>query len=168
MRHAIRVVSLTGIILLSLAATTPPSLPPTLQTQRLEVVDKAGQVRFVARATAQGGRLEVRNALGEILFSIGADPDDPERPDTWERTLRQINSHDRELTRNRRTLDALAQQLRQVELEIQQLNRTLKATKSPENRKHQRHDLMQQRRALDALARQVSRLDRQVRSLERR
>jgi chromosome segregation ATPase len=166
MPRATQIVTLAAIVALTLAATTPQSpVQKAIQTQRLEVVNDAGQVLFVARATAYGGRLEVNTRRGETLFSIGIDPDDPERPSVWERTRRQVNNHGRDLTRQRRTMETLTRQLQQVERQLQQLQRQLRPTLDLDR---QRHDVEQQRRELDALARQVSQLSRQVQTLERR
>ena len=159
------VVSLAGMMALGLAATALQSVPQAMQTQRLEVVNDAGQVLVLAHATAQGGRVEVRNAGGDILFSVGVHPDDPALPGRWERTLRTIDTQGRDLTHHRRTLDIFTRQLRQVEQQVQHLTRTLRPTPDLER---QRRDMEQQRRELDALERQVNQLRRQVQTLERR
>lgn len=157
--------SLAGIVALGRAATAPPSVPNAMQTQRLEVVNDAGQLLVVARATAQGGRVEVRNADGAILFSVGADPDDSALPDMWQQTRRTIASQGRELTHQRRTLHIVTGQVQQVEQRMQHLHRTPRPTL---DLAQQRREVEQQRRELDALARQIDQLRRQVQTLERR
>jgi chromosome segregation ATPase len=163
--HLGLVASLAGIMALGLAATTPQPAPKAIQTQRLEIVTEAGQVLIVARATAQGGHVEVRNAGGDILFSVGVDPEEPALPGMWKQTLRKIDSQGRDLTHHRRTLDIFTRQLRQVEQQVHHLTQTLRPAPDLER---QRRDMEQQRRGLDALERQVNQLRRQVQTLERR
>ena len=174
-----------GLLLLlsvSLASQPQPSVMTVLRTQRLEVVDTAGQVLLVAEggagggaltlqnaagkrgiytaASMSGGLLEVFDAAGQALFSVGLASGGLEG--RWEQTLRIVTRHSQELDRQRRLVDDLTQK-RQA---LRQPSRP--AGDSDLQADRLRRDIDQQQRDLDRLTRQVEALTRQLQMLERR
>ena len=175
------------LLLLSVSLASQPQSPVTgvLRTQRLEVVDADGQVLLVAEggkgggaltlqstagkrgvralATTSGGRLEVFDAAGQVLFSVGLAAGKLEG--RWEQTLHTLTRHSQELDRQRRLVDDLTRQLP----DLRQKSRAGGGSDSPRLEADQvRRDVDQQQRALDRLERQVESLARQLQALERR
>lgn len=165
-RQTIGIVS--GLILvagLHLAATPTQSGPTTVRAQQVEVVNTEGTVVFSIRATEAGGRLEVRNRAGEMIFSAGSDPDDPTPVELWEQSRQDLASQRRDLARQRRDLYQLARQVQEIERQTQLPSHT---TRRGHELDQYRSALARQDRDIDNLERQVSRLSRQLNSLERR
>jgi hypothetical protein len=170
------------LLSVSLASQPQPSVMPVLRTQRLEVVDAAGQVLLIAEggagggaltlqnaagkrgvytaASMRGGLLEVFDAAGQALFSVGLTAGGLEG--RWEQTLRTVTHHSQELDRQRRLVDDLTQK-RQA---LRQPSRS--AGDSDLQADQLRRDVDQQQRDLDRLTRQVESLARQLQMLERR
>lgn len=159
---ALVVVLVLGV---SLAARTVPAVSEALQVKRLEVVDESGKVGFAAYATAVGGRIEVLNSAGRQVFSAGAVQGGKEPVGLWEQTLQSINRQGNALDQQRRMLDDLGRQLRNLPQ-----TRQAPGDREPQSRNidQLRFDVDQQRRALDAVDRQLQSLTYQLRSLERR
>ena len=146
---------------LSLAATSTPSSPPAIQTQRLEVVNTSGEPVVVIRHTAQGGRLEVMNEAGATIFSVGGSSSDSDPLPSWDRARHDITILQRELANQRQNVHGLAKQLQGLARQQQKLQRR-------NNPSDSRHDLAALRRNLDSLDHEVRRLSRQIDTLKRR
>ena len=157
--------SLILVAVLHVAATPTQPVPTLIQTQQLEVVNPAGVVVFSVRATASGGRIEVRGQTGATIFSAGADPDDPQPLGLWEQSRQEIASQRRDLERQRQDLSSLTRRLQEIERQNQRPNR---ATSSGNEFDQYRSALARQDRELANLERQISRLSHQIDSLERR
>ena len=156
---------LTLVLAISLAARTLPSGGEVLQVRRLEVVDEAGKVGFTAYATAVGGRIEVYNDVGRQVFSAGAVQGGQEPAGLWDRTLQSIDRQGREVDQQRRMLEDVGRQLRN----LPPLRQGAGDSESQHRDMAQlRFDVEQQRRALENVDRQLQSLSSQVRSLERR
>lgn len=156
---------LTLVLGVSLAARTVPSGSDVLQTRRLEVVDETGKVGVTAYATAAGGRFEVLNNAGRLVFSAGSVLGGYEPVGLWEQTLQTLERRKREQEQQRHQLDDLERQLQ----------RLLPGRQTAGERAWSSHDLTQlrfeveqQRRAINAVDRQLQSLTQQLRSLERR
>ncbi len=153
------------VIGISLGAVTMPSVADVLQARRFEVVDEAGTVAVAAYATAVGGRLEVVSNIGRQVFSAGSVQGAKEPVGLWEQTLQTIDRQGRELDQQRRMLEDLGRQLRNLPPSRQ-------TTGGLESQSQEfarlRQDIEQQRRALDTVDRQLQTLSYQLRSLERR
>ena len=185
LRWSHRLLLALGLLLLlsvSLASQPQPSIMPVLRTQRLEVVDAAGQVLLIAEgragggaltlqnaagkrgvhtaASTSGGLLEVFDAAGQALFSVGLNSGGLEG--RWEQTLHTLTRHSQELDRQRRLVDDLTQK-RQA---FRQPSRPAGDSDLPADRL--RRDVDQQQRDLDRLEHQVETLARQLQMLERR
>jgi hypothetical protein len=157
-----------GLVLVvgfSLAARDAPSVADVLQTRRFEVVDGAGRAVVAAYATAVGGRLEVVSNIGRHVFSAGSVQGAKEPVGLWEQTLQTIDRQVRVLDQQRRMLEDLGRQPRN-------LSQSRQTTGSLESQSHEfarlRQDVDQQRRTLDIVERQLQSLSYQLRSLERR
>lgn len=175
------------LLFLSVSLASQPQAPATgvLRTQRLEVVDAAGQIFLVAEggkgggaltlqstagthgvrisATTSGGRLEVFDATGQALFSVGLASGD--LGGRWEQTLHTLTRHSQELDRQRHLVDDLKRQLP----EFRQKSRPAGGSDSSRLEADQvRRDVEQQQRDLERLTRQVESLARQLQMLERR
>lgn len=157
--------SLILVAVLHVAATPTQPVPTLIQTQQLEVVNPAGVVVFSVRATASGGRIEVRGQTGATIFSAGADPDDPQPLGLWEQSRQEIASQRRDLERQRQDLSSLTRRLQEIERQNQRPNR---ATSSGNEFDQYRSALARQDREIDNLERDINRLSRQLDSLERR
>jgi chromosome segregation ATPase len=171
---------------IGVAVQSAPSAPDVVRAARLEVVDAAGRVVFVAGAQAngsvvqlrssdgepglslyatdKGGHLRVLNRQGQALFTAGLAPQG-EVPSLWER--------------QRQKLAQLEQDVRQLRQELQRASRgfhnlpghdRLGSTLDRLQREFdtQRRDLDQQRRSIDRQRRDIDSLARQVRALDRR
>ncbi len=153
------------VIGISLGAVTMPSVVDVLQARRFEVVDEAGRVVVAAYTTAVGGRLEVVSNIGRQVFSAGSVQGAKEPVGLWEQTLQTIDRQGRELDQQRRMLEDLGRQLRNLPPSRQ-------TTGGLESQSQEfarlRQDIEQQRRALDTVDRQIQSLSYQLRSLERR
>ena len=153
------------VIGISLGAVTMPSVADVLQARRFEVVDEAGRVAVAAYATAVGGRLEVVSNIGRQVFSAGSVQGAKEPVGLWEQTLQTLDRQGSELDRQRRMLEDLGRQLRN-------LPQSRQPTGGLESQSQEfarlRQDIEQQRRALDTVDRQLQTLSYQLRSLERR
>jgi hypothetical protein len=149
----------------SLAARGTPSVTDVLQAKRFEVVDEAGKVVVAAYATAVGGRLEVVSNIGRQVFSAGSVQGAKEPVGLWEQTLQTMDRQGRELDQQRRMLEDLGRQFRN-------LPQARQTTGSSESQGQEfarlRQDIEQHRRALDTVERQLQALVYQLRSLERR
>jgi hypothetical protein len=136
-----------------------------LQAKRFEVVDEAGKVVVAAYATAVGGRLEVVSNIGRQVFSAGSVQGAKEPVGLWEQTLQTMDRQGRELDQQRRMLEDLGRQFRN-------LPQARQTTGSSESQSQEfarlRQDIEQQRRTLDTVERQLQALVYQLRSLERR
>jgi hypothetical protein len=157
-----------GLVLvlgLSLGAVTIPSVADVLQARRFEVVDEAGRVVVAAYATAAGGRLEVMSNTGRQVFSAGSVQGAKEPVGLWEQTLQTIERQGSELDRQRRILEDVGRQLRNLP-QARQTTGSLEVQSQEFARLRQ--DVDQQRRALDTVDRQLQSLSYQLRSLERR
>ena len=155
-----------GLVLgVSLAAQTVPSVADVLRSRRLEVVDEVGKVGFTAYATAVGGRIEVLNNTGRRVFSAGTVQGGQEPVGLWEQTLRSIDRQGHELDQQRRMLEDLGRQIRNLSQA-----RQAAGDHPPQSydMTQLRFDVEQQRRALEAVDRQLQSLSYQLRSLERR
>jgi hypothetical protein len=157
-----------GLVLVmgfSLAARGTPSVTDVLQAKRFEVVDEAGKVVVAAYATAAGGRLEVVSNIGRQVFSAGSVQGAKEPVGLWEQTLQTMDRQGRELDQQRRMLEDLGRQFRN-------LPQARQTTGSSESQGQEfarlRQDIEQHRRALDTVERQLQALVYQLRSLERR
>jgi chromosome segregation ATPase len=167
-RRPARLVLLIGlamIVLATLVATASQPAPAVLQAKRLEVVDDAGNVRFAAYTTGKGGRVEVRNDAGEIVFSVGLPEDEQELPGVWERLRLDVEQQHRDMTRQEQALTALTRRVQEVERQQQSVRRADQREQEVDRRLR---DLEQQRRTLDMLERQIDQLSREVDRLERR
>jgi len=157
-----------GLVLvlgLGLGATTMPTVADVLQARRFEVVDESGKVVVAAYATTVGGRLEVVSDTGRQEFSAGGVPGVKEPVGRWEQTLQTIDSQGRELDQQRRRLEDLGRQFRN----LPQSRQTTGGMDSQSLEfARMRQDIEQQRRALDTVDRQLQSLSYQLRSLERR
>jgi hypothetical protein len=157
-----------GLVLVmgfSLAARDAPSVADVLQARRFEVVDEAGKVVVAAYATAVGGRLEVVSNIGRQVFSAGSVQGAKEPVGLWEQTLQTIDRQGRELDQQRRMLEDLGRQLRN----LPQARQTTGGLESQSLEfARLRQDIEQHRRALDIIDRQLQALTFQLRSLERR
>jgi hypothetical protein len=157
-----------GLVLVmgfSLAARDAPSVADVLQARRFEVVDEAGKVVVAAYATAVGGRLEVVSNIGRQVFSAGSVQNAKEPVGLWEQTLQTIDRQGRELDQQRRMLEDLGRQLRN----LPQARQTTGGLESQSQEfARLRQDIEQHRRALDIIDRQLQALTFQLRSLERR
>ncbi len=157
-----------GLVLVmgfSLAARDAPSVADVLQARRFEVVDEAGKVVVAAYATAVGGRLEVVSNIGRQVFSAGSVQGAKEPVGLWEQTLQTIDRQGRELDQQRRMLEDLGRQFRN----LPQARQTTGGLESQSQEfARLRQDIEQQRRALDIVDRQLQSLIYQLRSLERR
>jgi hypothetical protein len=157
-----------GLVLVmgvSLAARGTASVTDVLQTKRFEVVDEVGKVVVAAYATTVGGRLEVVSNIGRQVFSAGSVQGAKEPVGLWEQTLQTIDRQGRELNQQRRMLEDLGRQFRNVPQARQ-------TTGSSESQSQEfarlRQDIELQRRALDNVERQLQSFVYQLRSLERR
>ena len=157
-----------GLVLVmgvSLAARGTPSVTDVLQTKRFEVVDEVGKVVVAAYATTVGGRLEVVSNTGRQVFSAGSVQGAKEPVGLWEQTLQTIDRQGRELDQQRRMLEDLGRQFRN-------LPQARQTTGSAESQSQEfarlRQDIELQRRALDNVERQLQSFVYQLRSLERR
>jgi hypothetical protein len=163
-----RFILILGLVLvmgLSLAARDTPSVADVLQARRFEVVDEAGRVGVAAYATAVGGRLEVLSNTGRQVFSAGSVQGAKEPVGLWEQTLQTIDRQGRELDQQRRMLEDLGRQLRN----LPQARQTTGGLESQSQEfARLRQDVEQQRRAIDTVDRQLQSLTYQLRSLERR
>jgi hypothetical protein len=164
-RPAVLLIGLAMIVLATLVATASQPAPAVLQTKRLEVVDNAGNVRFAAYTTGKGGRVEVRNDAGEIVFSVGLPEDEQELPGVWERLRLDVEQQHRDMTRQEQALTALTRRVQEVERQQQSVRR---ADQNEQEVDRRLRDLEQQRRTLDMLERQIYQLSREVDRLERR
>lgn len=165
-RRTISIVS--GLILaagLYLMATPGQSVPSIMQAQQVEVVNAEGTVVFSIRATEAGGRLEVRDGVGKMIFSAGVDLEAPQQFGLWEQSRRAIEGQRRDLERQRRDLNHLITRLQAFERQNLKLSRT---TRRGHELDQYRNALARQDRKIDNLERQVNRLSRQLNSLERR
>jgi chromosome segregation ATPase len=158
-------IGLVMIAVVTLAATTPQPVPAVLQAKRFEVVDDAGNVRVAAYTTRKGGRVEVRNDAGDIVFSVGLAADAQEVPGVWERLRLDVEQQHRDMARQEQDLNTLTRRLQEVERQQQSLRRADQREQEVDRRLR---DLEQQRRTLDMLERQISQLSREVDRLERR
>jgi len=153
------------VIGISLGAVPLPSVADVLQARRFEVVDEAGRVVVAAYATTVGGRLEVVSNVGRQVFSAGSVQGAKEPVGLWEQTLQTIDRQGHELDKQRRMLEDLGRQLRN-------LPQSRQPTGSLESQSQEfarlRQDVDQQRRALETFDRQIQSLSYQLRSLERR
>jgi hypothetical protein len=149
----------------SLAARDTPSVADVLRTKRFEVVDEAGKVLVAAYATPVGGRLEVVSNIGRQVFSAGSVQGAKEPVGLWEQTLQTIDRQGRELDQQRRMLEELGRQVRN-------LPQARQTTGSAESQSQEfarlRQDIDLQRRAIDNVERQLQSFVYQLRSLERR
>ena len=157
-----------GLVLVmgvSLAARGTASVTDVLQTKRFEVVDEVGKVVVAAYATTVGGRLEVVSNIGRQVFSAGSVQGAKEPVGLWEQTLQTIDRQGRELDQQRRMLEDLGRQFRN-------LPQARQTTGSAESQSQEfarlRQDIELQRRALDNVERQLQSFVYQLRSLERR
>ena len=157
-----------GLVLVvgfSLAARDVPSIADVLQARRFEVVDEAGRVVVAAYAAAVGGRLEVVSNSGQQVFSAGSVQGVKEPVGLWEQTLQTIDRQGRELDQQRRLLEDLGRQFRN-------LPQARQASGSSESQSQElarlRQDIELQRRAVDNVERQLQSFVYQLRSLERR
>ena len=157
-----------GLVLVvgfSLAARDAPSVADVLQVRRFEVVDGAGRAVVAAYATALGGRLEVVSHIGRQVFSAGSVQGAKEPVGLWEQTLQTIDRQGRTLDQQRRMLEDLGRQPRN-------LSQSRQTTGGLEVQSQEfarlRQDVDQQRRTLDIVERQLQSLSYQLRSLERR
>lgn len=167
-RRPVRLVLLLGLAMLAVAtlAATPSQPPPAvLQAKRLEVVDDAGNVRFTAYTTRKGGRVEVRNDAGAIVFSIGLAEDEQEVSGVWERLRLDVEQQRRDMARQEQDLNTLTRRVQEVERQQQFLRRADQREQEVDRRLR---DLEQQRRTLDMLERQIYQLSREIDRLERR
>src|SRR5262245_1127851 len=139
------------VIGISLGAVTVPSIADVLQARRFEVVDEAGRIVVAVYATAVGGRLEIVSNKGRQVFSAGSVQSAPEPAGIWEQTLQSIDRQGRELDQQRRMLEDLGRQLRN-------LPQSRQTTGGAESQNlefaRMRQDIEQQRRALDTIDRQ--------------
>jgi hypothetical protein len=150
---------------LTLAAAPTQPVAERRRTERLEVVNEAGRIVFVVRGTEQGGRMEVKDNAGAIVFSAGAMPDDAKQAGLWEQTVHEVAALRRDLTHQRQEFQLLARQFQEGERENQRLRRLLQrdipaATQS--------QDLARHERVLDSLERRIQQLDSKINRLERR
>jgi hypothetical protein len=157
-----------GLVLVmgfSLAARSTPAVTDVLQAKRFEAVDEAGKVVVAAYATTVGGRLEVVSNIGRPVFSAGSVQGAKEPVGLWEQTLQTIDQQGREFDQQRRMLEDLSRQFRN-------LPQARQPTGSSESQSQEfarlRQDVDLQRRALDNVERQLQSLVYQLRSLERR
>lgn len=157
-----------GLVLVlgvSLAARGTPSVTDVLQAKRFEVVDEVGKVVIAAYATAVGGRLEVGSNVGRQVFSAGSVQGAKEPVGLWEQTLQTIDRQGREFDQQRRMLEDLGRQVRN-------LPQARQASGSSESQSQElarlRQDIELQRRAVDNVERQLQSFVYQLRSLERR
>jgi hypothetical protein len=99
------------------------------------------------------------------VFSAGSLQGATEPVGLWEQTLQTIDRQGRELDKQRRMLEDLGRQFRN-------LPQSRQTTGGPESQSMEfarlRQDIDQQRRALDTVDRQLQSLSYQLRSLERR
>ena len=153
------------VMVVSLAARGTASVTDVLQTKRFEVVDEVGKVVVAAYATAVGGRLEVVSNTGRQVFSAGSVQGVKEPVGLWEQTLQSIERQGREFDQQRRLLEDLGRQFRN-------LPQARQTTGSAESQSQEfarlRQDIELQRRALDNVERQLQSFVYQLRSLERR
>lgn len=157
-----------GLVLiaaLTLAAAPTQPVAGRLQVYRLEVVNEDGQSIFVVQSTKQGGRMEVKNNDGAIVFSAGAMPDDAKQAGLWEQTVHEIAALRRDLTRQRQEFQLLTRQFQEGERDNQRLHRLMQRDMPAAT---QNHDLARHERALDSLERRIQQLDSQVNRLQRR
>jgi hypothetical protein len=157
-----------GLVLVmgvSLAARGTASVTDVLQTKRFEVVDEVGKVVVAAYATTVGGRLEVVSNIGRQVFSAGSVQGAKEPVGLWEQTLQTIDRQGRELNQQRRMLEDLGRQFRNVP---QARQTTGSAESQSQEFARLRQDIELQRRALDNVERQLQSFVYQLRSLERR
>jgi uncharacterized coiled-coil protein SlyX len=166
-RHCwvVGVVGWALVVGIGIAATTSRSVPAVIQAKRLEVVNEAGQVVFVARVTVDGGRVEVVNDAGLTVFSTGADRAGTEPLGLWEHMRRKVARLRQDVTHQRRQLEALTQQVQAVRRQRQKADAMIDQRREVDQ---QRRDIAQQRRALDALQRQLQHLSRHLRDVEHR
>ena len=170
-RHVRRYRRLTlalGLVLVmgvGLAARGTASVTDVLQAKRFEVMNEAGKVVVAAYATAVGGRLEVVSDSGRQVFSAGSVQGAKEPVGLWEQTLQTIDGQGRELDRQRRMLEDLGRQLRNLP---QARQTTGSAESQGQEFARLRQDIELQRRALDNVERQLQSFVYQLRSLERR
>jgi len=164
-QHLILALGLVLVMGISLGAVTIPSVADVLQARRFEVVDEAGTVVVAAYATTVGGRLEVMSNIGRQVFSAGSVQGAKEPVGLWEQTLQTIDRQGRELDQQRRRMEDIGRQLRN-------LPQTHRSTGSVESQGLEfarlRQDVEQHRRAIDMVERQLQSLTFQLRSLERR
>jgi len=157
-----------GLVLVvgfSLAARDAPSVADVLQARRFEVVDGAGRAVVAAYTTAVGGRLEVVSNIGRQVFSAGSVQGAKEPVGLWEQTLQTIDRQGRTLDQQRRMLEDLGRQSRN----LSQSHQTTGGLESQSQVfARLRQDVDQQRRTLDSVERQLQSLSYQLRSLERR
>ena len=163
-----RLILALGLVLvigISLGAVTLPSVADVLQARRFEVVDEAGRVVVAAYATTVGGRLEMVSNIGRQVFSAGSVQGVKEPAGLWEQTLQTIDRQGRELDQQRRMLEDLGRQFRN----LPQARQTTGGLESQSTEfARLRQDVDQQRRTLDTVDRQLQSLSYQLRSLERR
>lgn len=159
---AIGLVLVMGV---SLAARDTASVADVLRAKRFEVVDEAGTVVVAAYATTVGGRLEVVSNLGRQVFSAGSVQSAKEPVGLWEQTRQTIDRQGRELDQQRRMLEDLGRQWRNVP---QARQTTGSAESQSQEFARLRQDIELQRRALDNVERQLQSFVSQLRSLERR
>jgi len=150
---------------LTLAAAPTQPVAERLQAHRLEVVNEDGQMVFVVQVTEQGGRMELKNNAGAIVFSAGAMPDDAKQAGLWEQTVHEVAALHRDLTRQRQELQLLVRQFQEAERENQRLRRLMQRNIPAAT---QSHDLTRHERELDNLERRLQQLDSKVNRLERR
>lgn len=157
-----------GLVLVmgvSLAARDAPSVANVLRAKRFEVVDEAGKVLVAAYATTVGGRLEVVSNLGRQVFSAGSVQGAKEPVGLWEQTLQTIDRQGREGEQQRRMLEDLGRQWRN----LPQARQTPGSAESQNQEfARLRQDIELQRRAIDNVERQLQSFVYQLRSLERR
>ena len=157
-----------GLVLVlgtSLGAVTLPSVADVLQARRVKIINKTDKVVVAAYATAVGGRLKVMNNTGRQVFSAGSVQGVKEPVGLWEQTLQTIDRQGRELDQQRRMLEDLGRQFRN----LPQPRQTTGGLESQSQEfARMRQDIDQQRRALDTVDRQLQSLSYQLRSLERR
>jgi uncharacterized coiled-coil protein SlyX len=167
-RRYFHLILVTGLILvagLHLAATPTRPVPTMIQAQQFKVVNAKGAVVFSVRATEAGGRIEVRDGTGVVIFSAGVDPDHPQRFGLWEQSRNEIASQRRDLERQRRDLYNLTRRLQEIERQNQLSSG---AARGGNEFDQYRSALARQDRAIDSLERQINRLSHKVDSLERR
>jgi hypothetical protein len=171
---------------IGMAVQSAPSVPEVVRAERLEVVDSAGRVVFVARAqdggsvvrlwnsqgepglglyaTDKGGHLRVLNQKGQALFTAGIAPES-NFPNLWEHQRLALKQLEQDVRQLRQELRSTSQRSR-TQPSSERFGSTL--DRLQQQLDTQRRDLDQQRRAIDRQRRDLDSLERQVRMLDRR